>query len=82
MERYTKEELNNHKTLYYDYVMEKLLEFEKSSATNLILKKMNPIDRLNLSDLEVRDICKYVQFLMITESKRIYFYLEWFRYVR
>lgn len=66
---------------YYNYVLDNMKEIE-SSGVKLVLSKMKDIDLNEMSILDVRNICEYVEFLLISEGIKIALYHDWYRYFR
>ena len=79
MEKYTNKEMDYHD--YFNYVKEELIKV-KSSGSKLSLDKMYCIDIKNLTSNDIREVCRLVEFMMISENVRIFLFHEWFRHLK
>lgn len=66
---------------YFNYVVKEVQKY-KSSGSKLVIEKLDKIDTKNISDTDIREICKLVEFLRISEGIEIFFIHEWFKYVK
>lgn len=80
MGNYTDNDFKN-KISYFEYVKKELNNY-KTPGTELVNEKLENINKKNISDSDIREICKLVEFLKISEEIRIYFYHEWFKHIR
>jgi len=71
----------NNWILYFDYIKNELKK-HNTSGTILVTDELNKINRDNIQLLDVRNICKFVEFLRISEGIVMPFYHDWFRYIR
>jgi len=66
---------------YYLYVKDELDKLN-SSGSSLIKDKIKNINAKSISDSDIKSLCKYVEFLKISENSNILFYYDWFRHLR
>lgn len=80
MENYINDEIKN-KISYFNYVKSELNKYNTSGSI-LVNEELKKIDINNINDLYIREICKLVEFLEISENIKIYLYHEWYRHIR
>ena len=80
MENYINDEIKN-KISYFNYVKSELNKYNTSGSI-LVNEELKKIDINNLNHLYIREVCKLVEFLEISENIKIYLYHEWYRHIR
>jgi len=80
MENYINDVLKN-KISYFNYVKSELNKYNTSGSI-LVNEELKKIDINNINDLYIREVCKLVEFLEISENIKIYLYHEWYRHIR
>lgn len=80
MENYINDEIKN-KISYFNYVKSELNKYNTSGSI-LVNEELKKIDINNINDLYIREVCKLVEFLEISENIKIYLYHEWYRHIR
>lgn len=80
MENYINDEVKN-KISYFNYVKSELNKYNTSGSI-LVNEELKKIDINNINDLYIREVCKLVEFLEISENIKIYLYHEWYRHIR
>lgn len=80
MGNYTNEEMNDWIS-YFDYVKSELKN-HNSSGTILVSDELRKINRDDIHLLDIREMCKLVEFLRISECIVIHLYHDWYRYIK
>lgn len=80
MGNYINDEVKN-KISYFNYVKSELNKYNTSGSI-LVNEELKKIDINNINDLYIREVCKLVEFLEISENIKIYLYHEWYRHIR
>lgn len=67
-------------TNYLLYIKSELNKLDSPGA-NLVIDKLSKFNEDNLSLNDVREMCKLVEFLEISENNKIFLYHEWYKYL-